>query len=283
MANDAFTQLFGYSPIEEFSKLPAWRTSRRSSISPLVDAQIGYISQQETNKANAELVRTQNEYNLEMWNKQNEYNSPEATMQRLVEAGINPRAYQQIGQFANASQPHQAERPDYESPMGKLAKFAEKAQIDMAIRSQKLDSIRLSKDIALETAEKIRAYRVLDETKRHNLSTEKISQFRAEESERHNMAVEAVQNISLMMEDSKFRLALEKSGITRNPDGTFNIPATDIRLEEREKNRIIENLIKSGYKLQTENDYLELKKELEVINTGNKVADSLLRFIAKIL
>lgn len=283
MAEKTFQDYFGYSPIEDYKNLGSVTFGKRESLSPLVDAEIGFISQQETNKANAELAKQQNDFNLMMWNKQNEYNSPEATMKRLVEAGINPRAYQQIGQFANASTPHQAERPDYESPMGKLAKFAEKAQIDLAIKSQRLEQIKLAKDIALETSDKIRAYRELDETKRHNVANEQISQSRLAESERHNMALEAVDSISVMMKDSEFRLALAKAGITRNSDGTFNIPEGDVRLDARYRQMLIDNLEKRGLKLETEEDYLEQKKELEKINTGVKWVDSIAKLLAVIL
>lgn len=57
---------------------------------------------------NKELAQYQNAFNLEMWNKQNEYNSPVATMQRMVDAGINPRAYNNLGQFANSADAPQA-------------------------------------------------------------------------------------------------------------------------------------------------------------------------------
>lgn len=60
------------------------------------------------NYHNKQMAQYQNDWNLEMWNRQNEYNSPRETMNRLVDAGINPRAYQQIGQFANAGQPQPA-------------------------------------------------------------------------------------------------------------------------------------------------------------------------------
>lgn len=41
-------------------------------------------------KQNKELAAIQNQYNIDMWNRQNEYNSPQAQMQRLQEAGLNP-------------------------------------------------------------------------------------------------------------------------------------------------------------------------------------------------
>lgn len=43
-----------------------------------------------TNAANMKLAKYQYSKDLEMWNKQNEYNSPQAQMQRLNEAGLNP-------------------------------------------------------------------------------------------------------------------------------------------------------------------------------------------------
>lgn len=69
------------------------------------DAMLGSFGSSQQNDYNKEMAQYQNDYNTKMWHMQNEYNSPKATMQRLVDAGINPRAYQQIGQFANAGEP----------------------------------------------------------------------------------------------------------------------------------------------------------------------------------
>lgn len=69
------------------------------------DAMLGSFGASQQNDYNKEIAQYQNDYNTKMWHMQNEYNSPKATMQRLVDAGINPRAYQQIGQFANAGEP----------------------------------------------------------------------------------------------------------------------------------------------------------------------------------
>lgn len=72
------------------------------------------------NYYNKEMAEYQNDKNLEFWNMQNEYNTPAATMNRLVDAGINPRAYQQIGQFANAGQMQPAAAP---SKISELSAF----------------------------------------------------------------------------------------------------------------------------------------------------------------
>lgn len=55
-----------------------------------------------TNSYNQMMMREQNAFNLDMWNKQNAYNHPEAQVQRLLAAGINPATG--LGQVAQASQ-----------------------------------------------------------------------------------------------------------------------------------------------------------------------------------
>lgn len=47
-------------------------------------------SQSDTNKANMELAKYQNDFNLDMWNRNNEYNTPQAQMARYQAAGLNP-------------------------------------------------------------------------------------------------------------------------------------------------------------------------------------------------
>lgn len=44
----------------------------------------------ETNKANLDLAKYQNEWNVAQWNRQNVYNTPAAQRQRYEDAGINP-------------------------------------------------------------------------------------------------------------------------------------------------------------------------------------------------
>lgn len=44
----------------------------------------------ETNKANLNLAKYQNDWNVAQWNRQNAYNTPAAQRQRYEEAGINP-------------------------------------------------------------------------------------------------------------------------------------------------------------------------------------------------
>lgn len=55
-----------------------------------------------TNAMNMEIAKYQNDRNLEMWNLQNEYNTPQAQMQRLIDAGLNPNLMYSQGNLGNA-------------------------------------------------------------------------------------------------------------------------------------------------------------------------------------
>ena len=111
------------------------------------------------NYYNKKMAQYQNDYNLEMWNRQNEYNSPKETMNRLVEAGINPRAYQQLGQFANAGQPQ---------PAAEMDKVAELSNFQSVVR-QGLENQLLSEQIKQQRVEtsNLRHIKDLNESKEH--------------------------------------------------------------------------------------------------------------------
>lgn len=71
-------------------------------------------SQQETNRANAEMQQRQNEWNASMWEKNNEYNSPVEQMRRLRAAGLNPDlmyGQQAGGASGNSVQPASGANP----------------------------------------------------------------------------------------------------------------------------------------------------------------------------
>lgn len=121
----------------------------------LLNGIFGYKGQKDTNATSMQIAKYQNEYNTEMWNKQNEYNSPSASMQRLTDAGINPRAYQQIGQFANAATPQPAANVDYKSPLGKLALFQHTANTVMQLAStqQSINESKAREKLALSNAD----------------------------------------------------------------------------------------------------------------------------------
>lgn len=286
MANE-FEQLFGYSPLEEWNSLSNWQKKgqRGATMSPLVDAEIGYMSQQQTNEANRKLAEQQNDYNTQMWHMQNEYNSPSATMQRLVDAGINPRAYQQIGQFANASQPHKAERPDYDSPLGQLAKFSERAQIELAYKQLKLDKIRLSTDTLNATAEKIYAYRSLNELSRHNKANEAIGAERNLEVARHNFAMEGISKNLNALNNARFRYELESMGVSFKYNESagswsFSVPQWLKTANMEEKLQYVEELKLRVSNLNEDNKY---KKNLNEWYDSNQVVGLIAKMLGIVL
>lgn len=65
-----------------------------------------------TNKANQRLADQSYEYDTEMWNKSNLYNSPEAQMERLHKAGLNPNLVYGTGAVGNTS----GQLPKYNAP-----------------------------------------------------------------------------------------------------------------------------------------------------------------------
>lgn len=57
----------------------------------------------ETNAANMELAKYQNQWNLDQWNRENAYNTPDEQMRRLKQAGINPNLAFSKGTIDNVS------------------------------------------------------------------------------------------------------------------------------------------------------------------------------------
>lgn len=106
----------------------------------LLGSLFGFGSQQSTNAANMEIAKYQYEKNLEMWNRNNEYNSPQAQMQRLKNAGLNPNLVYGNGAVGNAS----STPPQFEAPtMQAYTNFGDlgaSAGVDAYMRSRMVDA-----------------------------------------------------------------------------------------------------------------------------------------------
>lgn len=74
-----------------------------SGIGTIVGSNKAANAQAATNQANLQLASLQNKWNIEQWNRENEYNSPEAQMQRLKQAGLNPNLAYENGTVHNVS------------------------------------------------------------------------------------------------------------------------------------------------------------------------------------
>ena len=77
---------------------------------------------------NEKMYGEQNAWNYEMWQKENEYNTPEAQVQRLRDAGLNPLYYGLDGSSAgdiSAAQPLGYERAEIGNQPNPYAGFGE--------------------------------------------------------------------------------------------------------------------------------------------------------------
>lgn len=74
--------------------------------------------------ANTRVARLQNEFNIDMWNRTNEYNSPQAQMQRLSEAGLNPNLIYGSVNTGNTSPAQQVapQAPDIQRGVSEITK-----------------------------------------------------------------------------------------------------------------------------------------------------------------
>lgn len=118
-------------------------------------AGVGAAAQKDANKHAWKMAEYQNAYNyqmyekqradaLEQWTRENEYNSPKATMQRLVEAGINPRSQSGLGQYANAGNINQPAMPaaaqyDYKSPLASYMSMGSLVSNMLSVQQQLAD------------------------------------------------------------------------------------------------------------------------------------------------
>lgn len=270
---------------------PIFENLSGNSASDIADKQIAYQEEaqreqneanmlitKEYNKAQMDIAKYQNQYNTQMWNMQNQYNSPEATMQRLVKAGINPRAYQQIGQFANAGTPEPAATPEQ-----KMREYVSPKLASAQARMQKLDIYNATQERRLRalnlTSDVIHAERSLREQKRHNSVMEN---FADQKSQREYTKLEAT-----LLRDFGIRV----TSASQSPNNEDNYISVDIpqwvyNLSQREKVAYVENLEESlGVtkakleKMGVEKEYLQLKKDLETVKTGNAVLDTIVKLL----
>lgn len=107
------------------------------------------------NKAEAELAYQRD---LEMWQRQNEYNSPQAQMQRLIDAGLNPHLMYGSGSVGNTgSNPpsyHPAPVNYNQKPMVTLEGIPQAISMyqDFSMRQAQIDNVRAQTDnIAMRT------------------------------------------------------------------------------------------------------------------------------------
>ncbi|WNK13220.1 MAG: DNA pilot protein [Microvirus sp.] len=78
----------------------------------IIDSNQARANVDKTNAANKQLAEYQYSKDLEMWNRGNEYNAPQAQMERLKKAGLNPNLVYGSGVTGNTS----GGLPHYQAP-----------------------------------------------------------------------------------------------------------------------------------------------------------------------
>lgn len=114
--------------------------------------------------SNLEQWEREKAYNLDLWNRNNEYNTPAAQMNRLKEAGLNPRLMYGEGTVGNATPPSvaQLETPELSTPSMETTKFQlphRQAMDYMSIKQAGLENQNLSaqNSLILANTDKVRA------------------------------------------------------------------------------------------------------------------------------
>lgn len=103
--------------------------------------------QRRQNKLNQEMAKYQNTLNLEQWNRENEYNTPVAQMQRLKDAGVNPRIWWSNGSNSSASSPTlSAPEQQYNAVGGQLAHSLSDAFGSAVNTVNQMNSIRMQEE-----------------------------------------------------------------------------------------------------------------------------------------
>ena len=81
---------------------------------------MGYFSAKEANRMNYKLAHEGMQHEIDMWNMQNAYNTPQAQMERLKQAGLNPNLMYGQGNVGNATAAPKAHIPQHQEELSKL-------------------------------------------------------------------------------------------------------------------------------------------------------------------
>lgn len=220
----------------------------------LISGVAGLVSNWQQNSYNMELARYQNAYNTQMWHMQNEYNSPKATMQRLVDAGINPRAYQQIGQFANAPQPQPS------AQMSKVSELSAFQSVARQMLENKLLATEIEEKRAKTSLTGIQAFLVSTQEKLAKTNNEKA---------RNSIILDAAKALAQGFENG-YDLSpyLEKLTGVAGDLGPYMMmqPVGDRLSSFKQRKEDLDNLNKSLAGIRGEEYYMK-KEEREMFST----------------
>lgn len=140
-----------------------------------------------TNKANRQLAEYSFNKNLEMWHLQNQYNSPQAQMQRLKEAGLNPHLMYGKGTVGNAQgmPTYVAPQQDYRGMQSMVGSMAQSGLGTIA-QMQEIENTKVQvglNRLAQEIAEETKQTKI--ESQKEELRSKKIANTLAQFQSAH--------------------------------------------------------------------------------------------------
>ncbi len=128
-------------------------------------------AQRRQNAANMQLAEYQYSRDLEMWNRQNRYNSPEAQMQRLQKAKLNPNLVYGTGTVAGNTS---GQMPKYQAPTADHKAFPiDFTQVIGQYQNMKLANAQTSN---IQAQTKIAEQRALNEAINNDILTTRAKQ-----------------------------------------------------------------------------------------------------------
>lgn len=112
-----------------------------------------FLTNKGTQRWNEKMYNKQRTDALSDWNRQNQYNSPDAQMQRLRDAGLNPNLVYGHGADAMSTSPVRSSSPGSYSPrapqvdLGSVAQNALSTYYDMQIKKQTINNLVTQNDV----------------------------------------------------------------------------------------------------------------------------------------
>lgn len=123
-----------------------------------IGSYLSYKGQKSANQTNIRLAQEAREHDLDMWNRQNEYNTPAMQMQRLEDAGLNPRLIYGSGTAStgNAVQAQKAPTPEVQNELASMKALNAAPLIglyqDWQVKKAQIDNLEAQKDVYTQNA-----------------------------------------------------------------------------------------------------------------------------------
>lgn len=162
------------------------------------------------------MYNEQNAWNYEMWNKQNEYNTPEAQVQRLRDAGLNPMFYGLDGTGnagdLTAAQPLGYDRADAGNQVNPLAGFQDFQDIPLKvaqISNLQADTAKKGEETLTEIQQRERIVADIEKARqevKNLLATEELTHVQKERAQKDLEWLDRINTATVGAAEAKAKL-----------------------------------------------------------------------------